>query len=280
MRAGKSAYSLAVYATMKEATNSESEARQQELGEQIEGNEPLLKCNQSLDQCEIIGSLSAPWHHRLFIDQDHQFIHVIDGLGHELRSYDQYGKLLSKLKSGLRYPKRIRCHSDRCYLIDTNNRRLLFIKQSDSGGYDLDGELNFEKLGDSFNWIIDAHYVNKEWWVISADNSMRTSKVNIFDQDGRFQKRLKLNAHSEPFDLLVKDQDVLISDIATGTIYRFSVNGRYLDEIKSDKVKAYYKTMKEEQEKYGLYVDLSKAFLIVLFIFGLVLFLFMARRKQ
>lgn len=280
VRAGKSAYGIIDYVTMQEAQDSEFEARQQELGELKEADQILLKCTMDLDQCKSLGSIKAPWRHRLFIDPKYQYVHVVDGLGHEVRSYNQYGMLLSSFKSGLRFPKRIRCYRDSCYLVDTNNRRLVSLSQNEAGGFMVNGELVFEKLGDDFNWIIDAYQVDGNWWVISADNSMRTSKVNIFDQKGRFKQRLKLEDDAEPFDILLKDNEVLISDIASGEIFRFDPRGEQLGKVNSAKVQEYFSKLITEREKYDQYVFFSKLFLALLGIIGTGLLLHFGRKSK
>jgi hypothetical protein len=274
VRAGPSANNLIVYATMKEGVSSEGEAKQQALAKLEDGEEILLKCDRALEQCESLGSLSAPWHHRLFIDDEYQLIHLVDGIGHEVRSYNQGGIVLSSIKSGLRYPKRIRCSDQACYLIDTNNRRLLLLERTDAGGFDVGSELYFDRLDDSFDWIIDAHNIEGSWWVISADNSMRASKAYIFDQNGSLVTQLETNDVAEPFDLLLKGEQVLMSDVATGRVYRFDFNGNYLGDVESRKVAEYFEAVGAERAKYELYVLLSQIFLALVIVggFGLSIF--------
>ncbi len=65
-----------------------------------------------------------------------------------------------------------------------------------------------------------------QWWVLNADNRMAHADIIVFDRDFTQPRRVRVADNADPLSLLVRHDDVLITDTRSGAILEVGLDGK------------------------------------------------------
>ncbi len=71
----------------------------------------------------------------------------------------------------------------------------------------------------------------RRWWVVNADADLRHGDLLRFDSDGAPPRRVMLPPRADPFDLVLRRDDLLVSDPTLMRIYRVDYAGTLVGEL-------------------------------------------------
>ncbi len=88
-----------------------------------------------------------------------------------------------------------------------------------------------------------------QWWVLNADAGMTRAEVMVFDEDFSRPRRVDVGDRADPLSLLVRQEDVLITDTRGSAILRVSLDGERLGRFGDARFQAWIETQRARQRR-------------------------------
>jgi hypothetical protein len=174
-----------------------------------------------------IAAAAGPTAHALMIaaDEKRERFYVSDNAGHRLILVDFEGKVLDITKPGrVLHPNEVYLEKPgELVVVDTDHRRLVRIAvKGDVFGADLwEMKTNSRLLRPSRVLPMDfSRSPDGGWWVLVARDGMKEGDVVLFDRDGKSVKRIDLGAESDPTQIAVLPDGLLVADPTGATLTR------------------------------------------------------------
>ncbi len=177
---------------------------------------------------------------KIHIDEAGQRYYVSDNSGHSVVIADFRGKVLGRSAPGtFRYPNQLAVRQPGTLsVVDTNHYRVVtFDVQGDRFGAKL-GELwaggpalalqRSPRITRALRFFPFDSVVlpNGETWVLIAANGMRDADLVVFNRDGKPLRRIDLGDDSDPFDIEVWKDRVIISDATNYRVDAVDFSGK------------------------------------------------------
>jgi len=292
VRGGGAEWGPVAYFSLRGAGDTESEKLRQALADNTAQEAPLIRCNRMTETCSAFHDFRAPWRYRLFIDHaNNDDIYLTQNTLHSIKKFSVTGDRLGTYDNGLKFPKRLRRQQGELYTIDTNHHRLVFLKDENSVFAEFQTELyvapdaiETEASAGTFNpaakWTVDAVLFGNYWWAVNAGDDMIDEELHRFDLKGNFIDRVSLADEARPFDLLVWQGHLLVSDLARGVVYQFDESGNQLTELQSPAINTHFSEVREQHDYYQLIVNLTLGVLVLMFVGGLIVGLKVGRKHD
>ena len=281
LRRGEASYGLRDYFSLFQFNGPRAERLRSEAVEGQAVREGLYRCQWAENSCQAIGDLTLPWRYRLFIDRSNDSFVISEGTSHQLQQYDVQGQLQATRSEGLKFPKRVRVHDGEWYVVDTNHHRLVFFAtEADQFGRSMRQQSVVPAGEHTYRWVLDALFFADYWWVINADSGMANSRLIRFDHDWQNPKTVALPDTAEPFDMLVYQGQLLVSDIHRGLIYRFNGLGLLQDEWQIPALDRYAADLAEQRSYYERLQSSLWVILAVMLVSGFTLAIWLGRRHD
>lgn len=256
----------------------EAEIIRGEWVKDLDAKSGLNRCNPSSGKCDVLVKHNVPWRYRLFIDEENDHIYFTQGTKHQVTVMDLQGIPVGSLQVQAKFPKRVRTHENRLYLIDTNNHRVIFIDDEDFTNPSPTYNNVIPPNAEGRKWPMDAIYFDDHWWVINADSGMTNSHLVKFDKEWAFIERINLPDRADPLDMIVYNGKLLVSDVQQGNLYEFNSAISSPDIMNLENVTTYVDYLAEKRQ---LFADVQKGVGMAMGLFILIFFavLIAGRRK-
>ncbi len=199
----------------------------------------LVRCSRDSFLCVPFLDQEVPWRHRLMIEEEQQRLYLTDGIRHQVLTYDFDGSALGSLPVDSKFPKRVRVMDERLFLVDTNHASI-HLQDGSQDWQVLKPDIAKEA---EHRWPLDAYYFDHHWWVLLARGQMQETQLHLFDQNMQAVRQVELPPGSEPYDLLMHDGDLLISDIGQGQLLSFTSAGAAPRIITLPALERYYPSL-------------------------------------
>jgi len=246
----------------------------------------IVRCTIADLQCRSFHptehNYSANYNVRINSKDDSVFI--TEGMAHKISHYTAEGELISAYGVDLRFPKRVEIHPDgSLYFANTNKHRIerMGTKPETIAGnnYQTFGTalapllVNSDvSLNSSYTWPLAAQYFARQWWVINMDDNMRYGRLFHFADNGTFLGEWSLPENTEPTDLLIFNDELLISDAYSGLIHRISDDGKALEALDFFAVTQRVALMTKKRESFQ-FLNNVMSWIIAFVILTLMVFL-------
>ena len=217
----------------------------------LEAESGFNRCNPINGTCDVLVKHNVPWRYRLFIDEEKGHIYVTEETKHQVTVMDLQGDPENKLPIKAKFPKRVRVHGDKHYVIDTNHHRVIFFTGVDFNNDSLIFENAVPENSEGRKWPIDAIYFDDHWWVINADVGMTDSHLIKFNKKWNFIERVNLPGDADPLDMIVYNGKLMVSDVRLGNLYQFSSAMSSPDIMYLEDVTAYIDYLNKRKQLFG-----------------------------
>jgi len=155
---------------------------------------------------------------KIHIDEAAQRYYVSDNSGHSVVIAGFDGKVLGRSEPGtFRYPNQLAVRQPGTLtVVDTNHFRVVtFDVKGDRWGQKVGalsaGATELTRQGRA--WPFDSVVLpNGQTWVLIARDGMRDADLIVYDHDGKPVKRIDLGDESDPFDIELWKDRVIVSD--------------------------------------------------------------------
>lgn len=104
-------------------------------------------------------------------------------------------------------------------------------------------------------------------WVRNANSNMLYGGIYIFENSGKFIKRIDLPKAADPFSLLQLGTSVLVSDSSQNRIYQFTLDGKALPDFQPDIMQPQLAILNAKKHKYQK-LELTFTITFALFLIG------------
>jgi uncharacterized protein YbjQ (UPF0145 family) len=284
IRIGSSDSGLRAYFSLFSFPDESSERiRQSTMQKDTGGEGQLFRCNLEDYQCKAFThkDRSIPWRYRVKIDRSTDELYLTEGLHHQLIKFSATGDVISTRSQGLKFPKRVRKYKEQFFLTDTNHHRVEFFSHENK---EFGTSINkYDVVPDEQSdaeWPLDALYFGKHWWVINKSNAMQHGTLLRFDEQWQLIDRVDIPSTADLLDMVIYQNSLLISDIASGDILQFDAKGTRLDNFSIAPQTAYFSML---EAKYQYYADLkiyTIITLVILFIGGFAIAIVVGRKHD
>ena len=201
----------------------------------------LDRCDLSTRSCERIDPklTQVPLQHSLplnsvkvAIDDDRARYYLSDNAGHRVVATDFAGKRIAASKRGaFAYPNQLALEAGNVLrVVDTNHHRVAML---DASGDALDREVGAMPTAAAGiaragrDWPFDALRTPAgETWALVADGGMKDADLIVYDATGKAVKRIDLGDDSDPFDIELWGDRVLVADATNYRVQAVSLDGR------------------------------------------------------
>jgi hypothetical protein len=201
----------------------------------------LRRCNLAARTCErIVPELTRiPLEHSLplnsvkvAIDDDRGRYYLSDNAGHRVVAADLAGKRIAVSKRGeLAHPNQLALEdANMLRVVDTNHHRIAVL---DASGDKLDRVVStMSTLAPGItrpgrDWPFDALRTPAgETWALVAADGMKDADLVVFDAAGKAVKRIDLGDDSDPFDIELWGDRVIVADAINYRVHAVSLDGR------------------------------------------------------
>ncbi len=247
----------------------EAENLREEWVKDLDAKSGLNRCNPLTGKCDVLVKHNVPWRYRLLVDEEHDKVYFTEGTKHQVKVMDLQGRPIGSLRVPTKFPKRVRAHENRLYLIDTNNHRVIFIDDDITNASPTFNNV-IPPNAEGRKWPIDAIYFDDHWWVINADVGMTNSHLVKFDKEWCFIERITLPDKADPLDMIVYNEKLVVSDVRLGNLYKFNSAVSSPDIMSLKNVTAYVDYLAEKRQffanvKNGVWVTMG-LFILIFFV--------------
>jgi len=179
-----------------------------------------------------VAASNGPTAHALMIaaDEEHRRFYISDNANHRLLLLDFDGKLLDvTAPRRLLYPNELAVEkSGQLVVVDTTHRRLVRIPvEGDAFGPDLwqmKTDNSLVRPGRRLPMDL-APSPDGGWWVLIARDGMKEGDVVLFGADGNAVKRIDLGPDSDPTQIAIVPDGLLVADPSRATLTRIAPDG-------------------------------------------------------
>lgn len=284
IRTGNIDYGLRAYFSLFAFPDeADEDVRQSAMQENTGGEGQLLRCNLKNYQCKLFtpDDRNIPWRYRAKIDRETNELYLTEGLHHQLIKFSATGEVISIRSEDLKFPKRVREHKGKFFLTDTNNHRVeFFTSDNEAFGTSINKHHVVPNKDNDAEWPLDAIYFAKHWWIINKRNGMQHGTLLRFDEQWKWIDSLAVPETADLIDMLVYQNRLLVSDIATGDILQFNAQGNRLDNFSITPQASYFDKL---EKKYQYYDDLKTYTIItlaILFVGGFAIAIVIGRKHD
>jgi len=147
-------------------------------------NEGFYRCAFYVGRCKPFGRALPAFQRgfRLTIDPDDN-VYIADTSRHRLFKTNRLGEKVATLNDGLRFPNDLYWENDTLWIVNTNHHEVLAIKTTTT---DFGESLSrFKPNIPGRNFPSDFARSERNWYVLSMDNSMQNGKLGRLNQDGQ-----------------------------------------------------------------------------------------------
>ena len=195
------------------------------------------RCNPGSSKCTSItagiGAAVGPTAHALMVaaDEKRGRYYISDNANHRLILADFDGKVLDvTAPRRVLYPNELAVEkSGELVVVDTTHRRLLRIGvERDAFGPDLwqmKTDSGLSRPGRRLPMDL-ARSPDGGWWVLVARDGMKEGDVILFGGDGNALRRIDLGSYSDPTQIAVVSDGLLVADPTNATLIRVAPEGR------------------------------------------------------
>ena len=289
VRSGGADWGPGAYLSSGSLRDPELEKLRLEITADISDLAKLFRCNRKASRCEPFHNIEAPWRYRLFIDSKSDDVYVTDVTNHKINKYNKDGELLGVLEHGLKFPKKIRRYvnslhdsyekqDEHYYVTDTNNHRLLFFSgRNENFGTQMSEIKTAPHDHQGAHWTKDSILFSDHWWILNSHNGMQDTQLIRLDLKGNFVDEITFPQDAELYDFLVHNNNLLVSDLASGTIYQFDKHGARIVDINFYLIDEYFKQVKSENDYFQGIMVFTQSILAIMVLGGIVLAIKVAR---
>jgi hypothetical protein len=179
-----------------------------------------------------IAAAVGPTAHALMIaaDEKRRRFYVSDNANHRLILLDFDGKVLDvTAPRRVLYPNELAVErSGQLVVVDTTHRRLVRIPvERDAFGPDLwqmKTDTDLARLGRRLPMDL-APSTDGGWWVLIARDGMKEGDLILFGDDGKATKRIDLGPDSDPTQIAIVPDGLLVADPTRATLTRLAPDG-------------------------------------------------------
>ena len=201
----------------------------------------LERCKLPAGPCEqlefgltrVLAQVALPLNSvKVWIDDDRGRYYISDNAGHRLVIADFAGKVIaSSTNHVVFYPNQLRLTAPgELTVVDTNHARVAtFDVSSDRIGRVMrELPVAARKVArKGRRWPFDAAQLpSGETWVLVADDHMSNADLVVFDANGATNRRIDLGADSDPFDIELWGDRVIVADATNYRVEALTLDGR------------------------------------------------------
>lgn len=231
----------------------------------------LFRCNTTSFECRPFTNppLNLNDAFSLAVDLNTDRVFVADTSRHTVRLFSNSGEELDS-KEGFLFPNQIQFQDNKLYVADTNHHRLAVVGVEEkrfgeivevmdtrAGSARLDGEV----------WPSGFMIEGDRRWVRNANNNMMYGGIYLFENSGKFIKRIDLPKAADPFAFLQLGNSMLVSDYSLDRIYQFTLDGNALPDFQPDIMQPRLAILKAKKNKYQK-IELTFTIAFALFLIG------------
>jgi hypothetical protein len=231
----------------------------------------LFRCNTSSFECQPFSNppINLNDAFALAVDLNTDRVFIADTSRHTLRLFSNTGEELDS-KEGFFFPNQIQFQENKLYVADTNHHRLAVIGVEDKRFGEI-LEVMDTRAGparrDGEVWPASFLLSGDQRWVRNAINNMSYGGIYIFENSGKFIKRIDLPKAADPFSLLQLGTSVLVSDSSQNRIYQFTLDGKALPDFQPDIMQSQLAILNAKKHKYQK-LELTFTITFALFLIG------------
>lgn len=206
----------------------------------------LFRCKLDSIECSRFGDGSIDFNRtfHLYIDNPQEYVYVADSSRHTLRVFNAEGVQIAVDDKGYKFPNQLTILENKLYVADTNHHRIVSI---DPGPENFGSEIESHSIYSNNPEVITikqqrqlsqvwpAAFLHTQdlWWVNILNNGMRDGSVYLYNNDWQLLSLLDLPDDADPMDLVLYQDQVLITDLSLSRIYRFDLDGNRLEDFQS-----------------------------------------------
>ena len=236
----------------------------------------LFRCDLSAMTCLPFGDSHHNLDQSFFleVDWDTNRVLVVDSSRHRLLQLSSTGDLLAQTKQGLKFPNQVIYRDGLAYVANTNRHEIAVFEVGEASlkrtvrGF-LAAEVGTRLRGHI--WTSAVTTVEEQFWVVNSNNDMANGIVVRFNKDGERLGELALPEAADVFSVLPFRGEVLVNDIRTGQIYRYSPTGERLPDFESSLLEVRMQELAQEKENYYLWMYVVIGLFGVAFVAGVVI---------
>lgn len=223
----------------------------------------LFRCSLETQQCSRFGDGAIDFNRtfHLSIDSQTENVYIADSSRHTLRLFDVNGVQLAVDNNGYKFPNQLSLIDNTLYVADTNHHRIISLDPSpDNFGKLIENhpilsdnpEVITVALQQLKSQIWPATFVHTKdlWWVNVMNNAMRDGDIYLFDPNWHLLGMLELPEGADPMDLVRYGDSILISDFTLNRVYRYDIDGNYVDDFDSTGLQQVIDANKTQQTQY------------------------------
>ncbi len=223
----------------------------------------LNRCNIVSGECQVLVEHDVPWRYRIFIDDHRQQMVLSEGTAHLVRVMDFKGAPIGHPPLNTLFPKRVRSADSGYYVVDTNFHRVVFFNSDIKKHGDIKNQNILPSEPEGREWPLDAIYFDEHWWVINADGQMTNGHLLKFDKAWSFVGRVVLPEGADPFDMIVFNDQLIVSDIGLGGLFTFESSEALAGAMVLDSIPEYFKALEGRRQYFEGIQENILLFLIV-----------------
>ena len=234
----------------------------------------LVLCDLNAMQCRPFGGGVHDFNRGFFsvYNQVDGTTVVSDASRHELHKYDVNGLWIASYNKELKFPNEVVFDDNDLFLVDTNNK---VVKQFDHAD-DQFGKLLRSHITANPDSIVNRHdypfvieKAGDNWWLIMLDSAMNRGGVYMFDSQWNYIDVLDLGDADLPVGLLSLGNEVLVTDIESNGVLRYSLTGSKLGLFEHAQLNA---VLEKNTEQRSFYKILGFAYLTLMALLTVSLF--------
>ncbi len=252
LRQGDTGYGLRDYFSAFSFRDNELEKLRSKIADTNTQEGILSRCNLQANQCSPL-ERNFPKFFRSYIATESERIFITSTYKQQIFEVQEH-KEPRALNINVKFPKRIRKtsseHNQDHYVVDTNNHRIVFFDPSSQEQLTSYQEVVPEQTPNK-KWTVDAIFFSNHWWVINADFRMQDAILIRLDSEFNYVDTISLPKNTEPLDLIVINNELLVSDTKQAKILRLSPLGEIVGDIQPEALKQYSQHLNSKREYYS-----------------------------
>lgn len=243
---------------------------------EADAGDGLILCDLNVMQCRPFGGGAHDFNRGFFsaFNQADGTTVISDASRHEIHKFDADGHRLATYKKALQFPNEVVFDDNALFLVDTNHKVVKQFEQTD----DQIGKLlkshitaNPDSIKSRYDYPFVVEKAGENWWLIMLDSDMHKGGVYLYDANWNHIDTLDLGDSELPVGLLSLGDEVLLTDIESNGVHRYSMAGENLGWLEHAELNAAL-AHNTEQRKY--YKTLGFSYLALMAILTVLFFIF------
>lgn len=214
----------------------------------------LFRCNITSFECRPFTHppLNLQDAFSLAIDVHTDRVFIADTSRHTVRMFSNTGEELDS-KDDFLFPNQLQFQDNKLYVADTNHHRLAVIGVEEKRFGEILESMDTRAgpaRADGEVWPSGFLLAGDRRWVRNAGNNMMYGGIYLFENSGKFIKRLDLPKAADPFAFLQLGNSMLVSDYSLDRIHRFTLDGTALADFQPDIMQPQLAILTAKKHKY------------------------------